>query len=137
MILVDCKQFGKLLQMKFRELKDKDLEKLSELNKMQDFCLRNRGNKIVDGVIENSKGNVIAYGIVKRQSEAVILLDKSKPILSRAKALRELMKVAIFGARRENCQQLICAVKDPKVVELLKKHFGFIESKDRILVLNL
>lgn len=122
--------------MHFRPIKDNDILTINELNRQQDFSVDLR-HKVVDGVVENNKGNVIAYGIVKRQAEAIILVDKSKPLVSRAKALRELMKVAIFGARSEGCQQLYCFVQDDKLADLLKTKFGFVDSKDRILVRNL
>lgn len=114
----------------------KDVPAIVELNRKQDFNLTNIDNCIIDRVVyDNDK--VIAYGIVKEMSEAIILVNLEVPKISRMKALQALMKVAIFGAQSKGHEQLHVFVKDTKVAKLLIDKFHFQEVEDICLVRNL
>ena len=79
----------------------------------------------------------VAYGIVKRSGEAIILTNPDAPRVMRSKALAELMKYAELGAVRAGCEQLNCFVSDEKIAAMLEKHFGFVRTKDIVLSKNL
>lgn len=119
-----------------RSLRDSDIDKLEEINKQQDFKLYDFNHRIIDAISEVNH-EIIAYGIVKRQAEAIILLDKTKPRVARAKALRELMLIAEHAAAKAGCQQLICSTKEENVAKLLSKHFNFVRCSDILMVRNL
>jgi hypothetical protein len=122
--------------MEIRRINFSDIEIISHLSKMQnDFRLDSINNAIIDRIVFE-EGKPVAYGIVKKLAEAIILVDPSAPLLTRAKAMRELMQYAEYGAKMSNCEQLHCFVSDEKLAKSLEKHFGFIRSKDIVLVKN-
>lgn len=110
-----------------------DLENIKKLNEGQrDFKLNNIDYCIVDRIIYD--GTIpVAYGIVKKMAEAIMLVNDRSPKPMRAKAMRELMKIAEWGAKREHCEQLQCFVSDRALAKLLEKQFGFIRTKDIVL----
>lgn len=117
-------------------VKSADLAIINKLNLLQDFKLRDLNNIIIDRIVREDN-KTIAYGIVKKMAEAIILVNPNVSLVSRAKALRELMKYAEFGARSQNCQQLHCFVKNERLAKALEKHFNFVRSEDIVLVKNL
>lgn len=119
-----------------RNFKPEDTADVIRINAQQDFRIKDRYSCIVDATVENN-GNIVAYGIVKNLAEAIVLVDLEKPKLTRMKAIRELMKVAMFGAARKGIPQLHCFVSDRALADLLIKHYGFVESKDIVLVKNI
>lgn len=116
---------------------EKDLESINYLNSIQkDFRLNSLDNAIIDAIVYD--GNiVVCYGIVKKIAEAIILVNYKTSKLIRARALRELMLYAEMGAAKEGVEQLQCFVQDEHLGKLLEKQFGFVKSKDIILVKNL
>src|SRR5690348_11256608 len=122
--------------LRLRDWNKHDLAKIKNLNEQQNFRLLNLDNCVIDKVVE-CDNKIIAYGIVKEMSEAIILLDLNEPKITRVKALKELMKAAIFGASKKGHRQLHVFVSDRQLAESLKKHYGFIESQDIVLVRNL
>ncbi len=122
--------------MIIRELTPSDFGLVAWLNEHQDFKLKDLGRCIIDRIaLEND--NPIAYGIVKRMGEAIILTNPKAPLISRNKALIELMKYAEFGASEAGCEQLNCFVSEERIANMLEKHFGFIRTKDIVLSKNL
>lgn len=115
-----------------REINKNDIPEIEKLNSQQEFKLRDISNCIVDRIVPN-----VAYGIVKHFGEAIILVNPDAPKISRAKALRELMKIAIFGTKKLGLTQLHCFVSDESVAKLLEKKFGFVRSTDIVMVKNL
>lgn len=119
----------------------KEVEKFDVLNvvnlaRQQEFQLFDIDNCIVDKVVYND-GRLVAYGIVKEMSEAIILVNYEVPKISRMKALVELMKVAIIGAKNKGHKQLHVFVKDEELAKLLENKFHFIRSQDIVLIRNL
>lgn len=110
----------------------KDLDNIEELNKLQDFKLKDINHCIVDRIIYDGT-EVIAYGIVKRMAEAILLVNPKISLITRAKAMRELMKIAEAYSAKEDCQQLHCFVKDEKLARSLEKQFGFKLTSDLVL----
>lgn len=114
-----------------KKIDKNDLDAIKELDRMQDFKLGDLGHCIVDRIIY--EGNeVIAYGVVKRMAEAIMLVNPKAPKLTRAKAMRELMIVAEAYACKE-CKQLHVFVKDNKLAKSLEKQFGFKITSDMVL----
>lgn len=110
----------------------RDLDNIEELNKLQDFKLTDLNHCIVDRIVYEGT-EVIAYGIVKRMAEAILLVNPAMPLITRAKAMRELMKVAEAYSAKAECQQLNCFVKDQKLAKSLEKQFGFKLTSDLVL----
>jgi hypothetical protein len=123
--------------MIIRQIEAKDLDVIEEMNKIQgDFKLTNIDNCIIDRIVYD--GHIpVAYGIVKRLAEAIMLINPNAPKLIRAKAMRELMKYAESGCYREKIYQLHCFVSNPKLGASLAKQFKFIKSNDICMVKNL
>ena len=111
-----------------------DLLVINQLNAMQgDFKLDHIQNAIIDRIVYDD--NVpVAYGIVKRMAEAIMLVNPKVPINTRAKAMRELMLVAQVGAKNFGCEQLHCFVKNPSLVHLLERQFNFRKTEDVVMV---
>lgn len=115
---------------------NKYLTQINRINKQQDFRLSDINNYIVDRVVI-VRDRVVAYGIVKKMAEAIILLDQDASRFSRAKAMKELMEVAETGSKLVGCQQLHLFVKDVNLASSLERHFGFEQSQDIVLVKEL
>lgn len=114
----------------------RDLECIEELNRLQDFKLPDIKHCVVDRIIYDGN-EIVAYGIVKRMAEAIMLVNPSVPVVTRAKAMRELMIIAETFSAKTDCQQLHCFVKDERLARLLEKQFGFKITKDMVLSKNL
>lgn len=120
-----------------RHPRGEDWEQIQKLNSSQgDFRLTTFENPIIDRIVLVDD-KIIAYGIVKHMSEAVMLVNSDAPKITRSKAMRELMNYAEMGAKRAGCEQLHCFVASESVAKILEKKFGFIRSKDIVLVKNL
>lgn len=121
--------------MIIKQVEREDLSVIMQLNELQDFKLDGIGNSIVDRIVY--EGNEpIAYGTVKRTAEAILLVNPNTPLLTRARAMRELMIIAQAGTYEAGIKQLHCFVKNRQLCESLIKQFGFIETKDFVLVKN-
>ena len=124
--------------MIIRELVPEDdiiIQALSDSQK--DFRLNNLENIIIDRLVLEDDHTPVAYGVVKRMAEAILFTNNKVSQMNRAKALAELMKYAEFGATKEGCDQLHCFVQDERLVRTLIKHYGFMLTKDIVLVKNL
>lgn len=122
--------------MIIREIGRDDLEIIDKLNKVQDFKLSDIKHCIVDRIVYEGT-EIVAYGIVKRMAEAILLVNPAISKLTRAKAMRELMIVAEAYSKKSDCQQLHCFVKDDKLAKLLEKQFGFKLTSDLVLCKDL
>lgn len=107
---------------------------MERLNLLQnDFRLKDFDKGIIHKLAMKDD-TPIAYGIVKRMAEAIILVNPEVPKIARARALRELMEYAELGARMEKCEQLHCFTKSEDVSRLLQRKFGFRVSVNTCLV---
>ena len=111
-----------------------DIESINKLNLLSnDFKLNTITDAIVDRIVY--EGNqVVAYGIVKKMAEAIMLTNPEVPLTLRSKAMRELMIDAEIGSKAFGCSQMHCFVKDPRLADLLIKHFDFVKTQDIVLV---
>jgi len=120
-----------------KEPNENDLTVIDYLNQLQTgFKLNSIDNRIVHRLVLD--GTVpVAYGIVKRMAEAILLVNPKSPKLMRAKAMRELMQYAEYASKMADCNQLQCFVEDPSLARMLEKQYEFIKTKDLVLVKNL
>jgi hypothetical protein len=120
--------------MIIRPINFNDIESIKKLNDLsEDFKLTNITDGIVDRIVYEGE-EVVAYGIVKKMAEAIMLTNPNVPLTLRGKAMRELMIEAEMGSKNFGCSQMHCFVKDIKLADSLIKHFGFVPTKDIVLV---
>lgn len=82
-------------------------------------------------IVADKEGKLAAYGINRFLSEAVMVVDPKLPTRDKIEALALLMK----EAKLKCChQQIFARVQDSRFGDILKKHFGFRESKGILLV---
>jgi hypothetical protein len=118
--------------MKIRQFTDKD--NISDIE--HSYPMPGPQNIIIGRAVDvNDK--LSGYGIVKHHAEAMFEIDRTLPPITRMRALKELMHIAIFGASNARCEQLHVFVKDRRLADYLKKHFGFVETKDIVLAKEL
>lgn len=119
--------------MKLRSFHPSDVTRISEIweeHHSHDASLPGRNTSIIDAVVENDEGKIIAYGQVKLFAEGMMFLDHSIPDLQKAEALRLLMIEAFRGVKQANLDQMYAFIRDPDFAKLMQKHFGF-EPADR------
>jgi hypothetical protein len=124
--------------MRLREFRDSDIPVIDAIwraHHADDFSVPNRKNAIVDAIVENDDGEVIAYGQVKAFAEAMLVLDLNASRRERIVAVKLLMMEAFRGANNAGLEQMYCFIKDPDFATLVEKHFGFsIVDKGEVLL---
>ena len=121
--------------MIIRNVNDKDFEIIKKLNESENFRLAGSGHIIIDKIVEEND-ITIAYGVCKRNAEAIILIDSSFNLIKKSKAMRELILYAELGAYKDKCDQLQCFVSSEKLAKTLEKHFGFTRREETILLVK-
>lgn len=82
-------------------------------------------------IVADKNGVLVAYGLNRLLSEAVMVLDHSLSMRDKIETLELLMK----EAKSKCChRQLFVRVQDHRFGDILKKHFNFRESKGTLLV---
>lgn len=120
-----------------RDLLPEDMKTVTLLNSLQkDFKISGIEDKIIDKIVFQ-RNTPVAYGIVKKMAEAIILLHPHQPKNIKMEVMMGLMKYAELGAKRSGCEQLHVFVKDTKLIRTLEKSFGFSICEDIILCKNL
>ena len=115
---------------------DADLPRISELNDLQDgFKLNNLDNIIIERLVLDGD-RTIAYGVVKKMAEAIVFVNTNEPKYLRTQAIAELMQYAEFGTSKAGLQQLHCFTGNEGLARMLERKFGFIRTKDIVLVKN-
>jgi hypothetical protein len=122
--------------MHIKHVTDKDIEKIAYLDSLQEgFKLRNTDNMIIERLVMQDN-EPLAYGIVKGMAEAIILTNPKFPQVTRARAMAELMQYAEFGTARAGLSQVHCFTSNERIAKALERKFGFIRTKDIVLVKN-
>lgn len=114
--------------MRIRSYRPEDAEAIDRIWKehwQHDFSVPDRSHAIIDAVIEDDSGQVIAYGQVKLFAEAVMVLDLNQSEFKRASAVRLLMHEAFRGTKDAGINDLYSFSRSPDLVNLIRKHFGF------------
>lgn len=81
--------------------------------------------------------DVKAFGMVKTLAEVVMLLDKDISVITKGRALDELIANAITVSSLHDYDQIHAFVQDEHFAKLLKKHYGFKNTKGEALVLSI
>lgn len=114
--------------MNIRRFKRGDEEVIDEIwrkHHADDFSVPNRNNLVIDAVVEDSSGTIVAYGQVRLFAEAMFFLDKDASQRNKVEALKLLILEAIRGADLAGLEDLYCFIKDPQFATLISKHFSF------------
>ena len=116
------------MSVKLRVFQSSDIEIINEIWERyhrDSFSVPNRNNSIVDAIVEDEEGVVIAYGQVKLFAEAMFILDKDASKRVKVEALILLMQEALRGCNVTGIEDLYCFIKDPQFASLISKHFSF------------
>lgn len=93
------------------------------------------GTQIVADAVVEAEGKVIAYGVLKVLTEAILILDHSMPQKVKVQALTLLIQEAVRAAKEKNIEE-IQAICEPKFSAVMKKQFGFEQLEGETLVLR-
>jgi len=116
------------LSVKLRSIIESDVVEINDIWERyhrDDFSVPNRNNAVIDAVVEDENGKIVAYGQVKVFAEAMFILDKAAPKRAKIEALILLMTEAIRGANISGIEDIYCFIKDPQFASLISKHFAF------------
>lgn len=80
---------------------------------------------ILDDAVVLKDGRVIAYGMVKLFAEAVLVLDHDAGRIEKAKALKDLMGLAVQVTKNKGIPELYTFADDEKFSNLLIEQFNF------------
>jgi hypothetical protein len=122
-----------------RSLRGEDLVSINRIfEKQPELGVPSLQNLVVNGVIENTDNNqIIAYGAVKLFGEAVLILDKDISKKHKAKAIREVMRIAISFSRNRNLEYLYLISNSDSFTKVLSKNYGFKVCPGELLLLDL
>lgn len=115
---------------------NEDVSGILELCRDTDYDSDPFRDILSDRVIVDGK-KLIAYGAIKRFSEAVLVLDKSKDARTKVKALKTLLNAAYFETRKAGISELHIFTKNDSFANILRKHFGFLKIEGTALVREL
>lgn len=114
--------------MKLRSFRDSDIPRVDEIWKTfhrNNFGVPNRKNALIDAVVEDGSGKVIAYGQVKMFAETMLVLDLGASKRDKIQAVILLMHEAFRGIRLAGLQDVYSFIQDPDFADLISKHFDF------------
>lgn len=128
--------------MKIRSFQSEDVERVDEIWREfhdHDFSVPNRNSTVVDAVVEDDSGRVIAYGQVRLFAELMMILDLGASRRDKVAAIKLLMQEAFRGAQVAKIEDVYAFIKDPAFAALIEKHFCFdrIDSPGEMLVRRL
>lgn len=101
------------------------INKIWEEHHSHRCSLPDRDHAIVDAVIEDDNGKIIAYGQVRHFAEMMMFLDHNISKRDKCVALKLLMMRAFEGLNKINMDQCYAFIHDPDFALLVEKHFGF------------
>lgn len=113
---------------KLRSFRRSDIEAIDRIwqeHHSDNFSVPDRQNAVIDAVVENKHGEVIAYGQVKLFAEAMLILDLNASQRDKIQAIKSLMLEAFRGADMAGIKQMYAFIEDPDFALLIKRHFGF------------
>ena len=122
-----------------RSLRGEDITAINKIFKKQpELGIPSLNNLIVNGVVENTdSGQVIAYGAVKLFGEAILILDRDISKKHKAKAIREVMQIAISFSRGKKLEYLYLISNSESFTKVLRKNYGFKNCPGELLLLDL
>lgn len=124
--------------MKLREFRMTDIEPIDEIFRRQpNIGVPGFKNMIANATIEDDEGKIVGYGVVKLFSEGVLILDQSRTKRDRAKAVKLSVNRAICEAKKNGIEHLYFLTSNPLFADVLRKHWGFENIKEEVLVLRM
>lgn len=121
--------------MKIRKYVSSDAEKVDEIYKRchGHFALPDLNHCLNLAVVEDDKGEVIAFGAFELIPEVTLVLDTDKSKKAQVKALKELLLAGDFCAALNGFDSIYAFPDSTPYSEILKKHFNF-QTGNPILV---
>lgn len=114
----------------------KDIDKIWNLYYKNKFNLPNLNYTVSHGIVEDGQG-IIGFGEVKLFAEAIMILDGSRSIRTKAMAMKAMIYKALADSKSIGLSQLHISVADNKFAEQLEKRYGFKKVENIIMVRNL
>ena len=119
----------KLRIVEFESKHISEIDNIWKEHHSDDFSVPNRKTRLIDAVVEDENGKVIAYGQVKLIAEAMFIVNSGLSGSIKSMALLLLMNRAFEGVNKAKLDQMYAFIKDPDFALLITKHFGF----DRVI----
>lgn len=110
------------------------MERIDEIwraHHANDFSVPDRENSIVDAVVEDDSGRVVAYGQVRMFAESMMFLDLDASRREKVEAVILLMHEAFRGTKSAGIRDIYAFIKDPDFALLIEKHFDFERVPDQ------
>lgn len=114
-----------------RPFRFQDISHIDTIFQKTQLSVPSLRNLICNRVFED-RGQVLAYGCLKHFSELHLNLDPSLSSFQKAKILKSGVEFGIENGTEY--ERLYSIVDDEKEVEILKKHYGFLEVPGKLLV---
>jgi N-acetylglutamate synthase-like GNAT family acetyltransferase len=119
-----------------RDFKPEDVPGIDEVFHKQQFGVPSLNHVFVNKVIEQD-GRIIAYGVVKQFAEAVLILDQTLPIRTKAEVVKQVIPAAAEICANLGLEQLYLTTNNEGYAQTLQKRYGFIQCSTPYYLLNL
>ena len=121
-----------------RDFKLEDIQPIDEIFRNQpDHNIPGLKHLIANATITDDNDKVIGYGVVKLFAEGVLLIDKRIRKRDKALAVKLSVEKAICEAKKHGIEQLYFVTGNSSFADVLRKHWGFKNLKEEVLVLHL
>lgn len=123
--------------MKVRRYRPSDLEEISKLwekHHSHSFSLPPLNPSIIDCVVEDSEGKIVAFGNLKIYAEAVMIMDHDRSRKDLAVAFQRCMDVAIMGAQKSGISEIHAVAQDADFADVLRNKYDFVNVVGEHLV---
>jgi N-acetylglutamate synthase-like GNAT family acetyltransferase len=122
-----------------KEVNQEDISKIMELYENfcgKEFSFPSPYLRISEAAVKNNVGELVAYGVLEVFAEALLILDKKKPLREKSESVAHLVQTAKNQARKLGIPSIYIFVHDKEWAEELKKHFGFSPCEGEALVMR-
>lgn len=112
--------------MKIRTYSPEDFEKVSEIYEKYwkgKLEVPDQAGRLTEAIVENDKGEIVTYGMMKLWAEVMMIMDSSQPKRDKVEALRLLMLTAEMTASKQNLEAFHIFTNNESYAEVLQKHF--------------
>lgn len=123
-----------------RELDEKDYPTLAKLHKAReyDFALPEFSNPLyIVKAISEKDNEIIAAGLVKITSEAIIIFNESAKLKDKIESLEDLLTIGAKKTLDYGIPDWHCWVKDTGFANLLRRKYNFTNAGGKSLYLRL
>lgn len=119
-----------------RAAKQEDLNQLIEINKNHTFPFPPDFSSMLDILVVEKEGRIVAWGYTKKQVEIVFVPDLDSPKPTIVKSLKLLSEKSSELTKERGISQVHCFVQDPDFAALLVERFGYGVCSGTALFLN-